>query len=226
MNRNILLWMNKFSPIFDKSLELFARQFETNHDIHIIDTNKYSNNFTLFYQQHIQKYDTTTTTTTNKSFCYDGTNGIRESTYMPLTVKGPKKATLISVDMDGDVITDVHAILCFSLGARKSVEIDILCKNQVLVDNYGEASKLLHLLETVCLELQHHVIKLRSVPSAVSYYQKKWYRSKRPNSPSMTKNVRYVSNVRRMKNALTKSLQKSRAKSLKKRDTQSLEKNI
>ena len=215
MDRKILLWMNQFSPIFDDSLKLFATKMETTHDVSAIDTNKYGNNFTSFYQEHMEKYDTTTTATTNKSFCYDGINGIKEPNYMPRSAKGPKKATLISADIDGNgQITEIHAILIFSLiPRRKIVEVDLLCKNQVLSIKSGEGSRLLKLLETVSLELGYLIVKLTSVPSATSYYQTKWYRSsnKRKNSPTMTKNVRYVSNVQKMKYALTKTLRKSMA---------------
>jgi hypothetical protein len=214
MDRKLLLWMNRFSPIFDESLKLFASNMESTHGVSIIDTNKYENNFISFYQQHMEKYDTTTATT-NKSFCYDGINGIKEPNYMPRSAKGPKKATLISADINGDgQITEIHAILIFSLiPRRKIVEVDLLCKNQALSIKYGEGSRLLKLLETVSLELGYLIIKLTSIPSARSYYQTKWYRSsnKRKNSPTMTKNVRYVSNVQKMKYALTKTLRKSRA---------------
>jgi len=227
MDRKILLWMNQFSPIFDVSLKLFATNMASTHGVSIIDTNKYENNFISFYQQHMEKYDTTTATTTtattttatNKSFCYDGINGIKEPNYMPRSAKGPKKATLISADINGDgQIAEIHAILIFSLIPRhKIVEVDLLCKNQVLSIKYGEGSKLLKFLETVSLELGYLIVKLTSIPSAMSYYQTKWYRSssKRKNSPTMTKNVRYVSNVQKMKYALTKTLRKSRALKLK-----------
>ena len=228
MDRKVLLWMNQFSPIFDESLKLFATKMGTTHSVSIIDTNKYENNFISFYQQHMEKYDTTTTatttatttTTTTKSFCYDGLNGIKEPNYMPRSAKGPKKATLISADINGDgQITEIHAILTFSLiPRRKIVEVDLLCKNQVLSIKSGEGSKLLKLLETVSLELGYLIVKLTSIPSATSYYQTKWYQSssKRKNSPTMTKNVRYVSNVQKMKYALTKTLRKSRASQWKK----------
>lgn len=219
MDRKVLLWMNQFSPIFDESLKLFATKMGTTHSVSIIDTNKYENNFISFYQQHMEKYDTTTTTT-NKSFCYDGLNGIKEPNYMPRSAKGPKKATLITADINGNgQIEEIHAILTFSLiPRRKIVEVDLLCKNQVLSIKSGEGSKLLKLLETVSLELGYLIVKLTSIPSATSYYQTKWYRSssKRKNSPTMTKNVRYVSNVQKMKYALTKTLRKSRASQWKK----------
>ncbi len=223
MDRKVLLWMNQFSPIFDESLKVFATKMESTHGVSIIDTNKYENNFISFYQQHMEKYDattatttaTTTETTTNKSFCYDGINGIKEPNYMPRSAKGPKKATLISADINGNgQITEIHAILTFSLiPRRKIVEVDLLCKNQVLPIKSGEGSRLLKLLETVSLELGYLIVKLTSIPSATSYYQTKWYRSsnKRKNSPTMTKNVRYVSNVQKMKYTLTKTLRKSRA---------------
>ena len=232
MDRKILLWMNQFSPIFDESLKLFATKMGTTHGVSIIDTNKYENNFISFYQQHMEKYDTTTTTTTtttattNKSFCYDGVNGIKEPNYMPRSAKGPKKATLISADINGNgQIKEIHAILTFSLiPRRKIVEVDLLCKNQVLSIKSGEGSKLLKLLETVSLELGYLIVKLTSIPSATSYYHKNWYRSssKRKNSPTMTKNVRYVSNVQKMKYALTKTLRKSRASQWKKENVKPL----
>ena len=110
MDRKILLWMNQFSPIFDESLKLFAAKMETTHGVSTIDTNIYGNNFISFYQQHMEKYDTTTATP-NKSFCYDGVNGIKEPNYMPRSAKGPKKATLISADINGDgQIAEIHAI--------------------------------------------------------------------------------------------------------------------
>jgi len=214
MDRKVLLWMNQFSPIFDESLKLFATKMESTHGVSVIDTNKYENNFISFYQQHMEKYDTTTaTTTTNKSFCYDGVNGIKEPNYMPRSAKGPKKATLITADINGDgQIVEIHAILTFSLIPRqKIVEVDLLCKNQALPIKSGQGSRLLKLLETVSLELGYLIVKLTSIPSATSYYQTKWYRSSK-NSHTMTKNVRYVSNVRKMKYALTKTLRKSRAK--------------
>lgn len=230
MDRKVMLWMNQFSPIFDDSLKLFATKMETMHGVSTIDTNKYGNNFISFYQQHMEKYDATTTTTTttspNKSFCYDGVNGIKEPNYMPRSAKGPKKATLISADINGDgQIEEIHAVLIFSLiPRRKIVEVDILCKNQVLSIKTGEGSRLLKLLETVSLELGYLIVKLTSVPSATSYYQTKWYRSssKRKNSPTMTKNVRYVSNVQKMKYALTKTLRNSRASKWKKENIKAL----
>lgn len=230
MDRKVMLWMNQFSPIFDDSLKLFAAKMETMHGVSTIDTNKYGNNFISFYQQHMEKYDATTTTTTttspNKSFCYDGVNGIKEPNYMPRSAKGPKKATLISADINGDgQIEEIHAVLIFSLiPRRKIVEVDILCKNQVLSIKTGEGSRLLKLLETVSLELGYLIVKLTSVPSATSYYQTKWYRSssKRKNSPTMTKNVRYVSNVQKMKYALTKTLRNSRASKWKKENIKAL----
>lgn len=228
MDRKVLLWMNQFSPIFDESLKLFATKMESTHDVSTIDTNKYGNNFISFYQQHIEKYDTTTatTTTSSKSFCYDGENGIKEPNYMPRNAKGPKKATLISADINGDgQIAEIHAILTFSLiPRRKIVEVDLLCKNQVLPIKSGEGSRLLKLLETVSLELGYLIVKLTSIPTARSYYQTKWYRSssKRKNSPTMTKNVRYVSNVQKMKYSLTKTLRKSRASQWKKENIKPL----
>jgi hypothetical protein len=123
--------------------------------------------------------------------------------------------TLVTVELVGSNIV-VYALLIFNVNYIQydkndnevkiaDIYIELLCGNQRLPPS-GEATKLLHILEDVCVKTENYIVMLETTTRSEQYYKDKGYHQEEIyGNYYMIKNLRAKSNWRRARSHLLES---------------------
>lgn len=140
-----------------------------------IDTTLYENDFSGFYNFHLNQYSIGTS-----EFCSSLTHPGVNNDYIIQTANMKDCITLLSVDVDSsDVVVEVYALLTVRLivkiDAFDTIMVETLCGNQSLPPS-GEGTRLLNKLKAWAKEIEIYKIALHPIDNAVNYYTKERFR--------------------------------------------------
>ena len=122
--------------------------------------------------------------------------------------------TLVTMEVEESIT--VYALLIFNINYIQydrndneikfmGIYIELLCGNQRLSPS-GEATKLLHILEDACFKTENYIVMLESTSRSTQYYKDQGYHENEIyNNSYMIKNLRAVSNWRKVRSHLSES---------------------
>lgn len=158
--------------------------------------------FTRFYELYIKKQ-------VGKSFC-SGLDSMINS-----LSENKDCITLVTVELVGSTIV-VYALLIFNVNYIQydkndnevkiaDIYIELLCGNQRLPPS-GEATKLLHILEDVCVKTENYIVMLETTTRSEQYYKDQGYHQEEIyENYYMIKNLRAKSNWIKARSRLSKT---------------------
>jgi len=189
-----------------KTLIYIPASFSSNHPVMQYLLEKYDKldtpTFTMFYGEYIKSRRH------QKSFCGGLDSMIRLS-------ENNDCITLVTMEVEESIT--VYALLIFNINYIQydrndneikfmGIYIELLCGNQRLPPS-GEATNLLHILEDACFKTKNYIVMLESTSVSTQYYKDQGYHENEIyNNYYMIKNLRAVSNWRKVRSRLSESV--------------------